>query len=79
MLDSKLHCTIKSGLNFNHVFIQYFRYYSELSSITRFVKNNIIDLRLEVMKVRFGLITLSCLVLNSLALEIVKDTDLQLA
>ena len=77
MLDSDGDLAIKGGPNFNHVFVQYFGYYSKLSSIRGLVKDYIIDLRLEVMEIMFGIVTLSCLVFDALTLKIIKNTDLQ--
>jgi hypothetical protein len=77
MLDSDGDLTIKGGPHFNHVFLQYFGYYPKLPSIRGFEKDYIADLRLEVMKISFGSIALSGLVFNALALQIIKDTDLQ--
>ena len=77
MFDSDGDWTIIGGSDFNHVLLQYSGYYSKFSSITRFVKDDIIYGRLKVMEIMFGIITLSCLVFDALALQVVKDTDLQ--
>ena len=77
MFDSDGHWTIIGCPDFNHVLLQYFGYYSKFPSIARFVEDNIIYGRLKVMEVGFGIIALSCLVFDALALQVVKDTDLQ--
>ena len=77
MLDSDGDLAIIGGPDFNHVFVQDGRYYSKLPSIRGLVKDYIIDFRLEVMEIAFGNVTLSGLVLDALALQIIKNRDLQ--
>ena len=77
MFDPDGHRTIVGCSDFNHILLQYFGYYSKFPSIARFVEDNIIYGRLKVMEVGFGIIALSCGVFDALALQVVKDTDLQ--
>ena len=77
MFDPGGHWPIIGCPDFNHILLQDFGYYSKFPSIARFVEDNILYGRLKVMEVGFGVIALSCGVFDSLALQVVQDTDLQ--